>query len=116
MKRLLALVISIIFISACSSAIEKPANNGITFSNTATTVTPTKAFPMRPDYNPWDTNPTPTPSPKPPKPEPKEPTEPKPTPKPKSYENHFLLDNETQRNNDKLINPGQQMQENNGGY
>ena len=80
---------------------------------------------MRPDYDPWDTNPTPTPSPKPPKPEPKEPTEPKPTPKPKSYENHFLLDNETQRNNsliniqqnnDKLINPGQQMLENNGGY
>ncbi|HHN8620238.1 hypothetical protein NJB25_03170 [Escherichia fergusonii] len=125
MKRLLALVISIFFISACSSAIEKTANNGITFSNTATSVTPTKAFPMRPDYDPWDTNPTPTPSPKPPKPEPKEPTEPKPTPKPKSYENHFLLDNETQRNNsliniqqnnDKLINPGQQMLENNGGY
>lgn len=52
MKRLLALVISIFFISACSSAIEKPANNGITFSNTATSVTPTKAFPMRPDYDP----------------------------------------------------------------
>lgn len=89
MKRLLALVISIFFISACSSAIEKPANNGITFSNTATSVTPTKAFPMRPDYDPWDTNPHQLHHQNHQNRNPKNQQNLKPTPKPKSYENHF---------------------------